>query len=197
MLSVVLMGISLSMDACAVSISAGVSIPGLQKFHIFRASSFFGIFQFLMPIIGFYLGKSFVFYIVNFDHWIAFALLAFIGGKMIFETLSKRDKDQEEKTLEESHAEKKSGDIRDIKTLLILALATSIDALAVGISLSIMDQGIWLSAALIGGITFTICILGFDFGKRIGMIVAKGAQLAGGIILIGIGVKIVVEHLFL
>jgi putative Mn2+ efflux pump MntP len=196
------MGISLSMDACAVSISAGVSIPGLRKFHILRASSFFGIFQFLMPIIGFYLGKSFVSYIVNFDHWIAFALLAFIGGKMVFETLSEKGKGREEsangsKGAEGAEPAGKSGDIRDLKTLLVLALATSIDALAVGISLSIMDQGIWLSAVLIGGITFGICILGFDFGKRIGMVVAKGAQLAGGIILIGIGVKIVVEHLFL
>ncbi|GMO11236.1 MAG: hypothetical protein Ta2A_19400 [Treponemataceae bacterium] len=130
--------------------------------------------------------------IKTFDHWIAFALLAFIGGKMLLECIPKKN----------APATYGGGvDIRNIKTLLILAVATSIDALAVGISLSlsssIMDTGtgIFLSAFVIGMITFVVCILGFEFGKRIGQVLERGAQAAGGIILIGIGVKILLEHL--
>jgi putative Mn2+ efflux pump MntP len=191
MFSVVLIGLSLSMDACAVSISSGISIPGLRKFYMGRASFFFGLFQFLMPVAGFYLGKFFISYIEAFDHWIAFALLAFVGGKMLIEGISKKKDVQEDDTTGEKT------DIRNIKVLLLLALATSIDALAVGISLSIMDQNIWLSAALIGGITFIICMLGFEFGRLIGLALERGAEIAGGFVLIGIGVKIMLEHLLL
>jgi putative Mn2+ efflux pump MntP len=191
MFSVVLMGLSLSMDACAVSISSAIIIPGLRKSYMSRASFFFGLFQFFMPIAGYYLGKLFLSYIETVDHWIAFALLALIGGKILFEGISKKnDKQEDEATGQKT-------DIRNMKVLLLLALATSIDALAVGISLSIMDQNIWLSAALIGGITFIICMLGFEFGKRIGLLLEKGAEIAGGIVLIGIGVKILLEHLLL
>jgi putative Mn2+ efflux pump MntP len=191
MLSLVLIGLSLSMDACTVSISSGISIRGLRKFYMGRASFFFGLFQFLMPIAGYYLGKFFISYIETVDHWIAFALLALIGGKMLFEGISKKRDTQEDDTTEEKT------DIRNMKVLLILALATSIDALAVGISLSIMDQNIWFSAALIGGITFVICMLGFEFGRWIGLTLERGAEIAAGIILIGIGVKILLEHLLL
>jgi putative Mn2+ efflux pump MntP len=184
MLSIVLIGISLSMDACAVSVSSGVSIRGLKKFHMIRSAFFFGVFQFIMPVAGYYLGKAFVSYIEAFDHWVAFALLAGIGGKMLYESLTKKDK-----------AQQGTEDIRNLKTLLVLAVATSIDALAVGISLSMMSLGIWLSATLIGGITFVICLFGFEFGKRIGVFFEKGAQIAGGIILMAIGVKILLEHL--
>jgi putative Mn2+ efflux pump MntP len=186
MLSIVLIGISLAMDACAVSVSAGVSIRGLKKFYMLRSALFFGLFQFIMPVAGYYLGKTFLSYIEAFDHWIAFILLAGIGGKMLFEALTKNKKPQQDETV---------SDIRSLKTLFVLAVATSIDALAVGISLSMMGPGIWLSASLIGGITVVICLLGFEFGKRIGAFFEKGSQIAGGIILIAIGVKILLEHL--
>jgi putative Mn2+ efflux pump MntP len=186
MLSIVLIGISLSMDACAVSVSAGVSIRGLKKFYMIRSAFFCGLFQFIMPVMGYYLGKAIVSYIEAFDHWVAFALLAGIGGKMLYEALLKNKKPKQDET---------GSDIRSLKTLLVLAVATSIDALAVGISLSMMSLGIWLSATLIGGITFVICLLGFEFGKRIGLFFEKGSQIAGGIILIAIGVKILLEHL--
>ena len=180
-LSVVLIGLSLSIDAFAVSVGAGISIRDLKAFHAVRASFFFGAFQFLMPVTGWYLGTAFAAHIQTFDHWIAFGLLAFVGGKMIWETL-KGSKDS-------------AGDIRSLSCLLTLSIATSIDALAVGLSFSILGQHIWLPAAAIGGITFAVCLTGFEFGRRIGSLLEKWAGLAGGLILIGIGVKILIEHL--
>ena len=180
LLSVVLIGLSLSMDAFAVSVAAGISIKDLKIFHRVRASFFFGLFQFIMPVAGWYLGKSFAVYIQSFDHWIAFGLLFFIGAKMLWETLKGSDS---------------AGDIRSLSALLTLSVATSIDALAVGLSFSVLGHGIWFPAAIIGIITFTVCITGFEFGRRIGALLGKWAGIAGGLVLIGIGVKILVEHL--
>jgi putative Mn2+ efflux pump MntP len=187
MIAVLFIALSLSMDAFAVSVSSGVGIRDLKFFHALRASFFFGLFQFLMPLAGWCLGSVFTSYIEAFDHWIAFGLLAFIGGKMLVEAL-RRGPDRTGKTA--------AGDIRGLKTLLILSVATSIDALAAGISLSIMGSGVWLSAAIIGGVTFLVCLCGFEFGRRVGLVLEKWAQTAGGLILIGIGVKILVQHLF-
>jgi len=181
LLSVVLIGLSLSIDAFAVSVGAGISIKDLKRFHAMRASLFFGLFQFMMPVAGWYLGSAFAVYIQAFDHWIAFGLLAFIGGKMIWENLRGSDS---------------SGDIRGLPNLLVLAVATSIDALAVGLSFSILGQEVWLPAALIGCITFTVCLAGFAFGRLIGAVLQKWAGIAGGLVLIGIGVKILIEHLY-
>jgi putative Mn2+ efflux pump MntP len=201
MLSIILIGLSLSMDAFAVSVCSGISIPGLKVSHAVQASLFFGVFQFIMPVAGWFAGRTFISYIQTFDHWIAFGLLAFIGGKMILEALreglhAKGDKthtggctDGGEKVNAGNYA-----DIRNLKTLLSLALATSIDALAVGLSFSILNSGIWGPAALIGGITFVVCLAGFEFGRRIGFVFGRGAQILGGIILIGIGIKILIEH---
>ncbi|MDR2102039.1 MAG: manganese efflux pump MntP family protein [Treponema sp.] len=186
MLSIILIGFSLSMDAFAVSLSAGISIRDLKWFHALRASFFFGLFQFLMPLGGWFLGKTFISFISAYDHWVAFGLLFFIGGKMIKTALDPK---------KESPSRSGAGDIRNLGTLLTLTIATSIDALAVGLSFSILNQGIWGPAALIGGITFLVCLIGFEFGRRIGVLFEKGAQIAGGIILIGIGVKILLEHL--
>jgi putative Mn2+ efflux pump MntP len=190
MIPIVLMGLSLSMDAFAVSVSSGISIPGLRRFHAVRASLSFGLFQFVMPLAGWFLGRFFAVYINAVDHWIAFGLLALIGGKELWEALP-------EKAAPEpgGPARRDPSDIRKILPLLNLSAATSIDALAVGISLSVMGHSIWFSAAIIGVITFLVCLCGFEFGRRLGLLFRKGARIAGGLILIGIGVKILVEHL--
>ncbi|MDR2619458.1 MAG: manganese efflux pump MntP family protein [Treponema sp.] len=195
MVSVILIGISLSMDAFAVSVSAGISIRERKLFHALRSSFFFGFFQFIMPVTGWYLGKTLAVYISAWDHWIAFGLLAFIGGKMIWETLRARKKTSEDKNGTAPWNGKSPSDLRSLPFLLTLSFATSIDALAVGLSFSILNRGIWSAALAIGGITFAICITGFEFGRRIGALLEKWAEIAGGLILIGIGAKILAEHL--
>jgi putative Mn2+ efflux pump MntP len=215
MLSIVLIGLSLSMDAFTVSVGAGVSIRNLKLFHAARASLSFGLFQFFMPVAGWLLGETVSSYITAYDHWIAFGLLAFIGGKMIAEGIRAMPRNragsgaspgQAAAPEQAAHGQiagksiKSTGDIRDPGTLLVLSLATSIDALAVGISLSILNHSIWISAALIGGITFLVCLLGFEIGRRlrqgIGLVLEKWAQFAGGLVLIGLGCKILAEHIF-
>jgi putative Mn2+ efflux pump MntP len=216
MVSIVLIGLSLSMDAFAVSVSSGICIPGLKPFHAVRASLSFGLFQFIMPLAGWYLGSAFAVYINAVDHWIAFGLLALIGGKEIWEALSEKAGAGETAGSERpgspgggpdaggnaaaegsgtAEPKKNRADIRNTLTLLNLSVATSIDALAVGISLNIMGHNIWLSAALIGGVTFLVCLTGFEFGRRLGGLFRKGARISGGLILFGIGIKILAEHL--
>jgi putative Mn2+ efflux pump MntP len=188
---VLLIAVSLSLDAFAVSISAGICMPGLQKRYALRASFFFGLFQFVMPIAGWFLGAVFEDRIKSFDHWIAF-VLAFVGGKMIVEALPLGKPADSSSS---GPVDCKTTDIRNIKTLMLLALATSIDALAVGVSLSITGENILGSSVLIGAVTLVVCLFGFEFGRRIGVVFEKWAELIGGIILIGIGIKILVEHL--
>jgi putative Mn2+ efflux pump MntP len=204
MVSTVLIGLSLSLDAFAVSLSSGISIRDLKPFYAIRASFFFGLFQFVMPLAGWYLGKTFVSYIEAYDHWAAFIILAFVGGRMIREGIKKgrpaKHNRNREPAAEEPEKEPDQGDgradIRNLGALLTLALATSIDALAIGLSFSILSRGIWGSAALIGTITFLVCLTGFEFGKRIGRVFEKIAPFVGGLILIGIGTKLIIEHLF-
>jgi putative Mn2+ efflux pump MntP len=138
-----------------------------------------------MPIAGWFLGRAFVSYIQAFDHWIASGLLAFIGGKMLFGAIPRKGGEK---------AGKKGIDLQSLGNLFILAVATSIDALAVGLSFSMVSQGIFIPALVIGCVTFGVCILGFHFGKKIGLVFETGSQILGGIILIGIGVKILLEH---
>jgi putative Mn2+ efflux pump MntP len=205
MVSTALIGLSLSLDAFAVSLSSGICIRNLKPFYAIRASFFFGLFQFIMPLAGWYLGKTFVSYIEAYDHWAAFIILAFVGGRMIREGIKKggsaKHNQNKGPAAEDPEKEPDQGeggaDIRSLGALLTLALATSIDALAIGLSFSILNRGIWGSAALIGTITFLVCLTGFEFGKRIGRVFEKIAPLAGGLILIGIGLKIIIEHLFL
>lgn len=182
------------MDAFAVSVSFGFSGKDLKMFHIMRASFFFGAFQFFMPTAGWYLGTSFVSYIHPFEHWTAFGLLVFIGGKMLFEAFHHND------------SLLKKNDIRQLPCLFSLAVATSIDALAVGVSFSVLQRGIWGPAAIIGLITFGVCIFGFEASRRISRLlsglaglaenmVEKWAEILGGVVLIGIGVKTLLESL--
>jgi putative Mn2+ efflux pump MntP len=188
MLTYILVAIGLAMDAFAVSVSSGVCIPDLKPRYSFRAALAFGLFQFAMPVIGWFAGEAFRSLIQGFDHWIAFILLAFVGGKMALEGLQQKD----EAACEEPGSRRS---ILDLGGLLVLAVATSIDALAVGLSYSVIGTPILLPATIIGIVTFLLSLLGCEFGKRIGARFERWAELAGGLVLIGIGAKILLEHL--
>jgi len=183
--------IGLAMDAFAVSLTSGFIIKDLKLKNALKIGLFFGFFQCIMSILGWLAGTNFSKYIEAFDHWIAFFLLGSIGVKMIYEALRKKKNDSDDNY-------KIYKDPLNNKLLLILAIATSIDALAVGISLSAFGQDVLaiLSAGLIIGIiTFVISFAGVFLGKKFGSLFQKQAEIAGGVILILIGVKIFVEHL--
>lgn len=180
-----LIGVGLSMDAFAVSICKGLAMEKVNKKQAVVIGLYFGGFQGLMPLLGWALGISFQQYITSIDHWVAFVLLAFIGGKMIVEAV--RDEDVEEigeKDLPLNH-----------KELLLLAIATSIDALAVGISFAFLDIPILEAVIIIGCTTFVLSIIGVVVGNFFGTKYKKKAEIAGGIILLLIGLKILLEHL--
>lgn len=181
-----LLGVGLAMDAFAVSICKGLAMRKVNKKQAVIIALFFGGFQAIMPVIGWLLCKGFQTYIEAFDHWIAFALLAFIGVKMIIETLREKEDDV---------VVEKMDPPLDMKEMLMLAIATSIDALAVGISLAALDRPIVESATIIGVVTFIISIVGVYIGNFFGNRYKKRAELAGGIILVLIGVKILCEHM--
>jgi putative Mn2+ efflux pump MntP len=184
-----LIGLALSMDAFAVSVSASICTAFIPFATGLRAAFFFGLFQFAMPILGWLLGGAFKQLIQSYDHWIAFALLSFVGGKMLWEGLRARNPascpDPEE---EKSHG------IMKLNTLFVLSVATSIDALAVGLSFSILGSPILGPAAVIGATTFVTCLLGVQFGKRLKGLLGEWAEIIGGSVLVAIGLKILVEH---
>lgn len=182
-IEVLLTGIGLAMDAFAVSICKGLNMKKINYNHAIIIALTFGVFQAIMPLIGWILGKQFEAYIVSIDHWIAFILLAFIGGKMIFEAFKK----------EEECCRKT--DKLDVKELILLAIATSIDALAVGITFAFLRVNIWGSISVIGLVTFAICAVGVLIGNKFGCKYKSKAEIAGGIILVLIGLKILLEHL--
>lgn len=181
-INIILISIGLAMDAFAVSISSGVAVKCFRIGHALKVALFFGGFQAVMPLIGWLAGLSFREYINAFDHWIAFGLLLFIGLKMIYEAFTITDPDKKCNT-------------GNLMTLLILSIATSIDALAVGISFSILQVTILQPIIIIGLITFSLSLIGFILGDRIGTRLGKKVDILGGLMLIGIGVKILVEHL--
>jgi len=170
------------MDACAVSIVHGIAMKKLNIRHALTMALFFVAFQAIMPVIGWLGGCTLRNFIQGVDHWIAFGLLALVGGKMIFES-TKLD------------GERKTVDFMNIYTLLVLSIATSIDALAVGLSLSFLNISIILPALMIGVTTFTISLGGVLLGNRFGHFFERKMELAGGLILIAIGAKILIEHL--
>lgn len=177
-----IIAVGLSMDAFAVSICKGLATRGVTVRHMCIAGLWFGGFQALMPLLGFLLGSAFYMYITAFDHWIAFVLLAFIGGKMIRESREKE---------EIFDTDSSFGFI----TMLVMAVATSIDALAVGITFAFLQVNIWLAIGLIGVTTFVFSAAGVRIGSIFGTKWKSGAELAGGVILILIGLKILLEHL--
>lgn len=184
-LELFLIGVGLSMDAFAVSICKGLGMEKVNKKQAVIIGLYFGGFQALMPLLGWFLGVRFQKCITSVDHWIAFLLLVFIGGKMILEAV--RDKDVEEiqaKDLPLKH-----------KEMFLLAIATSIDALAVGITFAFLKTPIIEAVAIIGCTTFVLSIFGVFVGNFFGTRYKKKAEIAGGIILIIIGLKILLEHL--
>lgn len=180
--SVFMIGIGLSMDAFAVSIAKGMTIKKHQLLrYALILAFFFGFFQALMPLLGWWAGSYFQEFISAFDHWIAFLLLGFIGVHMLKESFS----DEEE-----------IDDSLSFKTILLLAIATSIDALAVGISFAFLKVDILEAVLLIGCTTFVLSFLAVIIGNRLGDMLEKYAGILGGCILIIIGCKILIEHLF-
>ncbi len=180
-ITIFLIAVSLAMDAFAVSISNGVSVRGFDTKQSAVQGLYFGGFQFLMPVVGWFLGSRVKTYIESVDHWIAFALLAVIGGNMIRESFREEEGGQTELTG---------------RILLLQAIATSIDALAVGISFAILDVNIWMAAAIIGVVSFVMSFCGGMLGKGLGNFLQAKAEFAGGIVLVLIGIKILAEHLF-
>lgn len=181
-LDIFLIGVALSMDAFAVSVCKGLSVKKAGVKHVLTVGVYFGGFQALMPLLGFLLGYKFESFITNIDHWIAFVLLAIIGGNMIREALGKDEDDKE-------------NDDFSFKAMLPLAVATSIDALAVGISFAFLGVDIVTAALLIGATTFVLSGAGIFVGNIFGSKYKSKAELAGGIVLILIGAKILLEHL--
>ena len=183
-IELLLIAVGLSMDAFSVTVCKGLNMTKLRIKNALIIGFFFGGFQALMPLIGWFLGSRFESYIVSIDHWIAFGLLAFIGGQMVWEAVKGEEQKQE------------NADELRIKQLFMLAVATSIDALAVGITFALLDGvSIWWSILLIGCTTFIISVAGVFIGFKFGSRYEKGAQIIGGIILIGLGIKILLEHL--
>ena len=178
---ITLLGIGLAMDAFAVSICKGLSMKKMNWKNTIIIALYFGIFQALMPVIGYFLGTTFEGLVTKFDHWIAFALLLAIGGSMIKEAFSKDEENKNDKV--------------DFKTMSVLALATSIDALAVGITFAFFEVNVLLAVTIIGLITFIISIIGVKIGNGFGDKYQSKAELMGGIILILLGIKILLEHL--
>lgn len=179
----ILLSIGLGMDAFAVSVCKGISMKKMNWKKASLIGLYFGGFQAVMPILGYFFGTSFESFITNIDHWIAFILLVIIGAKMIQEAFQK-DKDEDEYNEDIS-----------VKTMLILSIATSIDALAVGITFAFFKVDLVLAVSLIGIITFILSVLGTKIGNRFGDKYKSKAELIGGIILILIGLKILLEHL--
>lgn len=178
--------VGLSMDAFAVSICRGL---GMRKLNVKTAAVlalFFGGFQALMPLVGWALGSQFMWLIEPIDHWVAFVLLAFIGVRMLWEAIHGDDEDCD--------CEKDTSGI-DLREFLVLAVATSIDALAAGISFAAFSVDIWSTVALIGAITFVLSFIGVAVGHFFGARFEKPATIVGGAVLILIGLKILLEHL--
>ena len=184
--TLLLMGVGLSMDAFAVSICKGLSMRKVNKKQCLVIGLFFGGFQALMPFIGWVLGSQFEQYITSIDHWIAFILLGFIGGKMVVEAIREKDEAVEVGKMDPP---------LDFKEMFILAIATSIDALAVGITFAFLDTPILEAITIIGITTMVISIVGVVIGNYFGGKYKHKAELVGGIILVLLGVRILIQHL--
>lgn len=178
-----LIAVGLSMDAFAVSVCKGLSTQNVKLKHYLAVGIWFGAFQAIMPTIGYFLGSTFEQYITAIDHWIAFVLLALIGGNMLKEGMGKEEEGEDSAAF-------------DVKTMFVLAVATSIDALAVGITFALLpDVNITAAVCFIGLTTFALSMAGLKVGNIFGLKYKSKAEIAGGVILILIGLKILLEHL--
>lgn len=176
-----ILAIALAMDSVAVSIAMGSKYKRLRLPKVLYIAAVFGIFQGLMPLAGYFIGLSFAQYVQAYDHWIAFVLLVGLGGKMLYEAY--QDEFDEEVT-----------DVSS-KTLITLAIATSIDAMAVGVTFAFLQTDIYTASAIIALVTFVLCLVAVYIGKKLGSYLESKAEMVGGIILIALGCKILAEHL--
>ena len=182
LIEIIIIAFGLAMDASAVSLVAAASGFAKDSRSIFRLAFHFGLFQFFMPVIGWLMGVSFVSYFSAVDHWIAFGLLSFVGGRMIISGLN-------------PNVESYENDPSRGFTLMMLSVATSIDALAIGLSLAMLDVIIWYPSVIIGVVTASLSFFSIMIGKKIGPLVGKRMEIFGGTILIIIGIRILVTHL--
>ena len=178
------LALALAMDAFAVSLGLGLSLRPATRGQTFRLAFHFGLFQFLMPVLGWAAGETLIRHIEKVDHWVAFVLLLGVGGKMIFESL------KPEPSLESKRSDPTKG-----VSVLVLSVATSLDALAVGLSLAALRVAIVFPAVVIGIVAFAMTALGMKMGPALGRIIGRRAELLGGVILIVIGIKILADHL--
>jgi len=181
LLSVIAIAVGLAMDTFAVSIVTGAAYKQLHIRHTLRMAGFFGGFQAFMPLVGYLAGLTVRQYVSNYDHWIAFGILAAVGLKMIYESFKIKE-------------ERKTPNPANLAVVLVLAVATSIDALAVGITLSLITQAITLAVIIIGAVTFSLSFAGVYIGKKFGHFFEGGIEIIGGLVLIALGIKIVIQH---
>lgn len=180
-ISILLIALGLAADCFAVSLSASIANRNHSSLQIAKVSFSFGFFQALMLALGWLAGKTIVEFISSFDHWVAFGLLVFVGGKMLWESFHEKDE--------------KPVDISRGLLLLTLSIATSLDSLAVGLAFAFDDINLWLAAPTVGITSLVISAIGFIIGTKVGQVFGKRAEVLGGLILIGIGIRILVEHL--
>jgi putative Mn2+ efflux pump MntP len=181
-LTILGLAVGLAMDALAVAIATGFALGRPSPRQVLRLALAFGFFQFLMPVVGWLAGRSVEAYIREVDHWIAFSLLAFVGGKMLWEA-------------RRNGTEVSPGDPTRGWMLLVLSIATSIDALAVGLSMAFLGGPVWMPSVVIGLVAFAFTAAGVVAGARVGRALGRWPEVVGGLVLLGIGVKILVEHL--
>ena len=182
LITIIIVALALAMDAFAVSIVSGAAFRKLEVKHAFRMALFFGGFQAFMPLIGSLAGLTIKDHIADYDHWVAFGLLAAVGGKMIYESFKIKPHN-------------KNSNPANIVVLLFLSVATSIDALAVGITLPLLKVSITVAFIIIGLITFALSYLGVYIGKKVGHFFEGRIEAIGGLVLIALGLKILIEHL--
>jgi putative Mn2+ efflux pump MntP len=183
LITIIVIAVGLAMDAFVVSIVCGSAYKQLHVKHALRMAIFFGVFQAFMPLIGSLVGLSFKNYIQTYEHWVAFGLLAIVGGKMIYESFKIESVEE-------------NSDPSNIVVLLFLSVATSIDALAIGITLSLVTSSLAIAVIIIGLITFALSYAGVMIGKKFGHFFEKRLEAVGGLVLIGIGIKILCDGLF-
>jgi manganese efflux pump family protein len=183
-LTILGIAVALAMDAFAVALAAGAVLKPLTGRHLFRFGFHFGLFQALMPIAGWLVGMTVQKWIADYDHWIAFGLLAFVGGRMIVEAFEEKE-------------DKNPSDPTRGLTMVILSVATSIDALAVGLSLAMLNVSVWVPAAVIGVVAGVLTVFGMLLGRRLGGDWGKRVEVCGGLVLCAIGLKILLEHTLL
>lgn len=182
LLTIIVIAVGLSMDAFAVSVAAGIAVKRLKVRHAVRIALFFGGFQAIMPALGWLAGRSVADFIAPWDHWVVFAVLSFIGGRMIYESFR-------------MGPDGKSADLLSVWALFLLSVATSIDALAVGLSFAFLNVSIIMPVIVIGVVTFVLSLVGVAVGDRLGHFFERKIEAVGGLVLIAIGVKILLEHL--